>query len=346
MIKKVRICNYKCYGPRGADFNLSKINFIFGDNSSGKSTFLQFLGKIYDICNLEGKCDGDIIDKHRYKNQKGDAGVVSAKLRVFIDGADHPGEAVWDLKKTDAYYVLQDSTNGGFVGIDKLREVLSPNGRKLFEHVIASRKNATTPENEETTSLEKRFAKLIDDVSLASEQDGVNSILERLGIPYSCVIEADGKSVSRVMIHDKDFDMNLLRSEVGTGIDGLFDLAMTLNAWEGGILAIEEPETNVNEEQLDSLMNVLVEEAMKRPDGQLFVECHSELMFLELRNLLKKGGLKLDDVSIIVVQKSANGSVATQIPLDRFGNILSPWPGGFFPKRVNITDEYYKQDTP
>ena len=343
MIKKVRIHNYKCYGPRGADFNLSKINFIFGDNSSGKSTFLQFLGKIYDICNLEGKCDGDIIDKHCYRHQKGENGVVSAKLRILVDGPDHPVEAIWDFKKSkDTYYELLDSANGGFVGIDKLREVFSTNGRKLFEHVVANRKNTTTPKNEESKSLEKRLERLIDDVSIALEQDGVNDILGRLGIPYSCVVEADGKSVSRVMIHDKDFNMNLPRSEVGTGIDGLFDLAMTLNAWQGGILALEEPETNVNEEQLDSLMNVLVEEAMKRPNGQLFVECHSELMFLELRNILKQGGVKLDDVSIIVVQKSANGSVATQILLDRFGNILSPWPGGFFPKRVNITDAYYK----
>ena len=59
MIKKIRIKNFKCYGPQGADFNLSKINFIFGDNSAGKSTFLQFLDKLYEVCNLEGKCDSD-----------------------------------------------------------------------------------------------------------------------------------------------------------------------------------------------------------------------------------------------------------------------------------------------
>lgn len=339
MIKKVRICNYKCYGPRGADFNLSKINFIFGDNSAGKSTFLQFLDKIYDICNLDGKCDSARLDKYLYKRKEG---AISAKLRVCEDRDVHPVEATWDFKKSESgEYTLRDSTTGGLVGLDKLRGILPAKGLKPIVHVVANRKSTATMGTEKT-SLEEQLERLVDDATFASERDGVNDILMRLGIPYSCVMGDDGKSVSRVMIRDNDFNINLPRSEVGTGIDGLFDLAITLNAWEGGILAIEEPETNVNEEQLDSLMNVLVEEAMKRPVGQLFVECHSELMFLELRNILKQGGLKLDDVSIIVVQKSANGSIATQISMDRFGNILSPWPGGFFPKRVSITDAYYK----
>ena len=43
MIKRIQIKNFKCYGEPGVDFSLKRINFIFGDNSAGKSTFLQLI---------------------------------------------------------------------------------------------------------------------------------------------------------------------------------------------------------------------------------------------------------------------------------------------------------------
>src|SRR5574344_180140 len=43
MIKRVQIKNFKCYGDPGVDFTLKRVNFIFGDNSAGKSTFLQMI---------------------------------------------------------------------------------------------------------------------------------------------------------------------------------------------------------------------------------------------------------------------------------------------------------------
>jgi len=55
MITNVRIKNFKCFGPRGTDFDLNKVNFIFGDNSSGKSTLLQFLDEVVKI----GSTDAD-----------------------------------------------------------------------------------------------------------------------------------------------------------------------------------------------------------------------------------------------------------------------------------------------
>lgn len=344
MIKKVRIKNFKCYGPQGADFNLSKINFIFGDNSAGKSTFLQFLDKIYAVCNLEGRCDGKILDEYLFKHQEG---AISAKLRVLTEESTVPMEDVWSFQKSDRgsdEYQLTDS-KGNFVGLNQLSKVLP--AKKHIVHIVASRKSAVNKfagEESKLMKFQKEAEEMIDSEDLACRRDGLNDIFIRLGIPYSCVVEErdGGTSVSQGMIHDNDFDMNLARSEVGTGIDGLIELAMTLNVWEGGLLALEEPETNVNEAQLASLMNVLVAEAKKRTRGQLFVECHSELMFLEMRNILKHEILSPDDISIIVVQKSANGSMATQIPLDRFGNILKPWPGGLFPERINITDAYYK----
>ena len=91
MIKKIRIKNFKCYGPNGADFNLSKVNFIFGDNSSGKSTFLQFLEMVGAMYDHVGKYDRSDFDGKTFKHG---GGAVEALLRVVSDvnGGD---ERVW-----------------------------------------------------------------------------------------------------------------------------------------------------------------------------------------------------------------------------------------------------------
>ena len=89
-----------------------------------------------------------------------------------------------------------------------------------------------------------------------------------------------------------------------------------------------------------------MEESKKRfaVGGQLVVECHSELVMLEIRNLLVHGKIAPDDVAVFVVSKDQLGSTVAKIPLDKFGNILRPWPGGFFPSRVQISDDYYADE--
>ena len=71
MIKKVRIRNYKCYGDRPADFDLARINFIYGDNSVGKSTFLQCLSSIYHMYagGEQSIPKSDVLDMRSFKGE-------------------------------------------------------------------------------------------------------------------------------------------------------------------------------------------------------------------------------------------------------------------------------------
>ncbi len=335
MIKKVRIKNFKCYGPQGADFNLAKINFIFGDNSAGKSTFLQFLKKIDEVCSLYGKYDRKALDKFLFRSSPGD---ISAKLRVVREDDPSSSGSVWNFqvsKDNENEYELVDAS-GNRIGSEELGAVLPTEGSEHIVHIVANRKNESS-QPQERSSFEDVFVMKANDKAMES----LNDIFWRLRIPYACVKKEDGQ-ISSTMIHDKDFDIVLPLTEVGTGIDGLVHLALTLNAWHGGILALEEPETNINEKQMATLTRVLVAEALKQKSGQLIVECHSELMFLALRNCLAHGIVCPEDVSINVVIKSNTGSDVRFIPMDNAGNILEPWPGGFFPERVKIADDYYE----
>ena len=171
----------------------------------------------------------------------------------------------------------------------------------------------------------------------------VNDLLKRLDIPYQCVVDENGKILSD-KIRDKYFDIEVDIKDVGTGIDGLFRLAIQLSEWKGGILAIEEPETNVNENQLSALTKVLVEEALKRPEGQLIVECHSELVIWNLAVLMREGkidihGQKESNLSICCVQKEPNGSKVLKAEISSQGEVT--WPDFFFPAKGKTLDKLY-----
>lgn len=72
MIKNARVKNFKCFGPEGVDFDLAKINFIFGDNSSGKSSLIQFLewaGRIVEDPKKETVLTADDVRVYKGKNK-------------------------------------------------------------------------------------------------------------------------------------------------------------------------------------------------------------------------------------------------------------------------------------
>ena len=331
MIKKIRIKNFKCYGPRGADFNLSKINFIFGDNSAGKSTFLQFLKMVANQFDHVGTVSSKDIDKHLFK---GTPGKVAALLRVSSDISGKSPDDVWEFRfsKGNNEYELVSQSNG------------RPISRQDFDAVLPIPEGVDHVTHKEARHIEVKpknvLLNMVDVESNDETQNYLNGIFERLEIPYCCISNDNG--VGEMAIRDLDFDIDVPLKDVGTGINGLVRLAFDLKEWQGGILELEEPETNVNEEHMAPLANVLVEEALKRKNGQLIVECHSKLMALQLAAMVRNGiltcrritnaGAYDDDnaqLSVIEVIKSPNGSMARQIYISKDGEI--DWPSGFFP---------------
>lgn len=346
MLTKVRIKNFKCYGSEGALFDLSRINFIYGDNSVGKSTFLQFLELL-----LQEKYDKLSLERHLFKGLKKDESGndihVSAKFRF------KKGDGVVDCEfahsdENQAYEFK--ALNGTKINEAFWDSVLPKGDGQTRIHRCAAPRQA---ESKKPADSQKEGSKKISSLMaietqahLSLNQNSavyVNDLLKRLDIPYQCVVDENGKILSD-KIRDKYFDIEVDIKDVGTGIEGLFRLAIQLSEWKGGILAIEEPETNVNENQLAALTKVLVEETLKRPEGQLIVECHSELVIKQLQGLLRKGLLMPDELSVLVVSKKLSGSIVRKIKFDKNGNILTPWPGGYFPALSEILNDTFSED--
>lgn len=355
MLKKIRIRNFKCYGPKGALFDLARINFIYGDNSVGKSSFLQFLEMLLKSVDCEAKYHRDAFDRHLFKgiNRDGAGNRVGiyAKLRFLTVDEAVPVDLEFQQKENDeqsSFYQLTASRNEEInVALwDKL--LPKDGGQDRIVRMSAPRSKAAIVSGNHADA-DETGSDLVSDhflnkVTLEMDSDArqyLDDIFERLGIPYQCVVDANG-SIAEWRIHDKDFDIDLDIDDVGTGIAGLIRLAFILKDWKGGILAIEEPETNINENQLAALTKVLVEEALKRPNGQLIVECHSEHVIAKLRGLLARNVLLPNDLSVTVLKKDKQGSIPRKIEFDKNGNVMTAWPGGYFPALANILEETYK----
>lgn len=341
MIKKLRIKNFKCYGPHGADFNLSKVNFIYGDNSVGKSSFLQFLEQFVKQIDYKNQYDRESFDRYSFKNQ----GMVSAIVRVITETTVMPVtyDMVFQPSQGNDYYDVRVKDD---IKIDTLfwDSILPKNdGAERIVHWPSQSER----EKDYAGASALESADFLNQVGMRSMDDRgaayLDDILTRVGVPYSCVKNSGGQ-ISREYIHDNDFDIDVAVHDVGWGIQRIFRLAFALKDWRAGILVLEEPESNVDEAQLGALTRVLVEESLKRPHGQLIVECHSELMVLMLKNLLVHGVVSPAQLSVTVVTKERIGSLAKQIVFDEFGNMTTPWPKGYFPAASEIMGAYYQKD--
>ena len=340
MIKKLRIKNFKCYGPQGADFNLSKVNFIYGDNSVGKSSFLQFLEQFVKQIDYKNQYDRKAFDRFAFKGH----GPVSARVRAVTETSESSVECELAFQPAQGNECYETTVKDGIRICPEFWDSILPKNGGNERIVHWPSKSEFEKDYAGASALES--AGFLTQVEMRSMDDRgaeyLDDLLNRIGVPYSCVKDSDGQ-VSRDSIRDMDFGIDVPLHDVGWGIQRIFRLAFALKDWQAGILVLEEPESNVDEAQLGALTRVLVEEALKRPHGQLIVECHSELMVMMLKNLLAHGVVTPAQLSVTVVTKEMTGSSAKQIQFDEFGNMTTSWPKGYFSAASAILDAYYKK---
>lgn len=123
--------------------------------------------------------------------------------------------------------------------------------------------------------------------------------------------------------------------DVGYGISQLLPFIVQCLTAQGRIISTEQPEIHIHP-QLQAELGDLLAQAIKPPyENQFLIETHSEHLILRLQKLVRKGILKKDDVSVIYVTKSKDGSRVQRLRMDDEGGFVDAWPDGFFPERLN-----------
>lgn len=392
MIKRIQIKNFKCYGDPGVDFSLKRINFIFGDNSAGKSTFLQLIRKV-----LNG--EGQEIDEN-FKDLvfKGDAS-REIKMRITAMGRkdmreadvgekcskvnDDPeivklfGEAIHMNEICPIYDYSKTSERKGvfdYKGWCSASEFLQSghwgrvhrNPPEVHDKMCSELKYLWLPRvvhqaaarpvrmgvgvDKPQSSIAKKEAAFL----FSGTVEYVNQFFKALNVPYT--------AIDKRRLRDDVFGVVASTENVGAGIDGLYETALKLYEWRYewrnynaeahkgcvedpgcALLALEEPESHVNERQISPLMDFIFKEAKDVVNGQVVIECHSELIALKLKNFLRAGLIAPDELSVFFVTKTESGTVIEEIPMDAKGNFKKKWPGGgFFTERTKIVDEFFR----
>jgi len=139
--------------------------------------------------------------------------------------------------------------------------------------------------------------------------------------------------------------------DLGVGVSQVVPVIVAALHNRSGIVAIEEPESNIHPAFQVVLADLFITQAKENPDVLLLVETHSEHLMLRcLRRIRETGEGEVqnaapnvgpEDISVHFVEPSEQGPVIHRIRIDDDGEFMDPWPRGFFPERMK---EVYGDD--
>jgi predicted ATPase len=143
-----------------------------------------------------------------------------------------------------------------------------------------------------------------------------------------------------LVIIDKRTDTPVSHRDIGIGISQVLPVLVSAYASIGKIVAIEQPEIHLHPALQAELGDVFIESALGQRRNTFILETHSEHLILRLMRRMRdtcEGRLptglppvRPEDVAILYVQPRDAAAVVRVLELDEEGQLLDPWPGGFF----------------
>ncbi|MGV8118313.1 MAG: DUF3696 domain-containing protein [Candidatus Xenobiia bacterium LiM19] len=161
---------------------------------------------------------------------------------------------------------------------------------------------------------------------------GVSSMRERS--------ESTLARVQELIMIDKRSNVKVTHRDVGIGISQVLPVLVMAYASKGKILTIEQPEIHLHPALQAELGDVFIESALGENKNTCILETHSEHLILRLMRRMRDTmdgklpshvpPISPEDVAVLYVQPLDNTSVVRVLELDEEGQLLDPWPGGFF----------------
>jgi len=143
-----------------------------------------------------------------------------------------------------------------------------------------------------------------------------------------------------LVIIDKRTDTPVSHRDIGIGISQVLPVLVSAYASTGKIVAIEQPEIHLHPALQAELGDVFIESALGARRNTFILETHSEHLILRLMRRMRdtcEGRLpdslppvRPEDIAILYVQPRDAPAAVRILELDEEGQLLDPWPGGFF----------------
>lgn len=171
----------------------------------------------------------------------------------------------------------------------------------------------------------------------------LNQAFRQLEVPYEFEprfpLSRDQYETYRLTFRspDRKWTLRDLRSgapvhldEVGYGVSQLLPVIDVCVHANEQVICIEEPELHLHPRLQSRLANLFATSVIER-GNQILVETHSESLLLRARRLVRRGILQPSDVAVLYVDNtSAKGVSVRRLRLGDEGELLDPWPTGFF----------------
>jgi hypothetical protein len=181
-----------------------------------------------------------------------------------------------------------------------------------------------------------------------SARASANAVLKRLGI--GCKLDLHrwsdtaraGRAFQELVLVDPQGCV-LSARDVGVGVSQVLPVAQLTSTESRSLIAIEQPEIHLHPAQQAELGDVFIESALGERKNTFLLETHSEHLILRILRRVREttegklpagaAPVRPEDVSVVFVEPTSQGSVVRQLPVTPDGDFGAPWPGGFFAER-------------
>jgi len=152
-----------------------------------------------------------------------------------------------------------------------------------------------------------------------------------------------GFDSAKVLFSSTTSSQEVSPSNMGIGFSQMMPLAASAFGAENSLIAIEQPELHVHPALQTELADLFIQSAKER-GNRFLIETHSEHLILRLLRRVRETtegelenasqSLRPEDLCVLYVEPTDEGSRVIELPVTRDGDFRVPWPGGFFAERV------------
>lgn len=152
--------------------------------------------------------------------------------------------------------------------------------------------------------------------------------------------EANLAGIQELVLFDRRTDTQVSQRDVGIGISQVLPILVSAYATREKIIAIEQPEIHLHPGLQAELGDVFIESALAGQGNTFLLETHSEHLLLRVMRRMRettsgklpKGlvSVRPEDVMVLFVEPEGSRSIIHEMPLNKRGELVKEWPGGFF----------------
>jgi hypothetical protein len=153
------------------------------------------------------------------------------------------------------------------------------------------------------------------------------------------------KTRAQLRITDLKRDVPVNPSDIGAGVSQVIPVLVSVLDPGSKVTAIEQPEIHLHPAVQCSLGDLFIRTVNRTDERFFLIETHSEHLLLRLMRRMRETAsdtipdpelaLSPDDITILFVETIDGRSVYREMPLNRRGELVMAWPGGFFEEDMN-----------